>query len=319
MIAAVIMIFTAVFLAVMALFFVVTEAWHSPAAELKRRLRRMEKSGNEQPSDGFTGELLRETTPSEQFILKLPLLRIVKKRIEHSGVPVKPSIFVVLTGIVFSSGFLALYIMRVNVPAALLAAAVVAYIPFAYLGYRKQQRETRFAEQLPDALIMIARSLRAGHSLTAAVELIGQELPEPAGGLFKTAYEKQQLGMRIAESLGTLLEKIASLDLHFFVTIIRINSEAGGNLAEIMEKLAETIRARLQIRRQVQVYTAEGRMSGYVLALLPVCVFIAFYLKNPGYMGVFFTEQILQIILVVAVVAQIAGFFIIRKIIDIRI
>lgn len=279
----------------------------------------MEKSDNELASEGLTGKLLRVTTPSELFIFQLPLLRIVKNRIEHSGVTIKPSLFVILTCIVSSSGFFALVIMKVNMPAALLAAAVIAYIPFAYLGYRKQKRETRFAEQLPDALTMIARSLRAGHSLTAAVELISQELPEPAGGLFKTAYEKQQLGMRIAESLGTLLEKIDSLDLHFFVTIIRINSEAGGNLAEIMEKLAETIRSRLQIRRQVQVYTAEGRMSGYVLVLLPVFVFIAFYLKNPGYMGVFFTEQILQMILVAAGLAQIAGFFIIRKIIDIRI
>ena len=319
MIASVLMIFAAVFLTVLALFFAVTSYRQSPAAELKRRLQRMEKSGNERPSEGLTGELLREKTPSEQFIFQLPLLRMVKKLVENSGVASKPSRYIFLTGMASASGFVILYVLSGNMSAAILAAAVIAFIPCAYLGYLKHQRQTRFAEQLPDALTMIARSLRAGHSLTSAVELVSQELPEPAGGLFKIAYEQQQLGMRIAESLGTLLEKIDSIDLNFFVTIIRINSETGGNLAEILDKLADTIRSRLQIRRQVQVYTAEGRMSGYVLVLLPVFVFIAFYLRNPGYMEVFFTEQVCQMSLFAAALAQIAGLLMIRKIIDIRI
>ncbi len=279
----------------------------------------MEKSGNEHLSEGLAGELLRGTPASEQLVFKLPLLKPVKKLIDHSGVKINPFSFVLLTGIVFVTGFAAIYAVWKNMPVALSAAAVFAYIPFAYLGYRKQQRQKRFAEQLPDALTMIARSLRAGHSLTSAVELVSQELPDPTCGLFSIAYEQQQLGMRIAESLETLLAKIDSIDLHFFVTIIRINSETGGNLAEILEKLAETIRSRLQIRRQVKVYTAEGRMSGYVLVLLPVFVFVAFYVKNPAYMEVFFTEKTCQMSLVAAGLAQIVGFLMIRKIIDIRI
>lgn len=319
MFAAVAMIFAAVFLTVLALFFAVRAIRHSPAAELKRRLRRMEKGDDETPSDGFSGELLRETTPSEKFVFQLPLLKGVQKLVEHSGVAIKPYWFVVLTFVAALAGFVAVYLLKKNIPVALLAAALLAYIPFAYLGYRKKQRQDQFAEQLPDALIMVARSLRAGHSLTAAVELVSQELPEPTAGLFKIAYEQQHLGMRIAESLETLQEKIDSLDLNFFVTIIKINSETGGNLAEIMEKLSETIRSRLQIRRQVQVFTAEGRISGYVLLILPVFVFFIFYLRNPDYMGVFFTERSCQLSLLAAGLAQIVGFLIIRKIIDIRI
>ncbi|MHB8122354.1 MAG: type II secretion system F family protein [Desulfuromonadaceae bacterium] len=319
MIAALLVTFAAVFLTVLALFFAVKAVRQSPAAELKRRLRRMEKSGNERLSEGLAGELLRGTPASEQLVFKLPLLKSFKKLIDHSGVKINPFSFVLLIGIFFVTGFAVIYAVWKNMPVALSAAAVLAYIPFAYLGYRKQQRQKRFAEQLPDALTMIARSLRAGHSLTSAVELVSQELPEPTCGLFRIAYEQQQLGMRIAESLETLLEKIDSIDLHFFVTIIRINSETGGNLAEILEKLADTIRSRLQIRRQVKVYTAEGRMSGYVLVLLPVFVFVAFYFKNPAYMEVFFTEQICQVSLVAAGLAQIVGFLMIRKIIDIRI
>ena len=318
MISAALLIFAAVFLTVLALFLVITAVRQSPAAELKRRLRRMEQSGTGS-SDAIMGNLLKETTPAEQFIFRLPLMGSIKRMIEHSGVTIRPVRFLIAIIIASTSVFAAMFALRGNLPAALLTAALAAVLPFGFLGYRRQQRQKRFDELLPDALLMIARSLRAGHSLSGAVELISQEMPEPVGGRFKIAFERQKLGMRIAEALGTLPAQIDSVDLQFFVTIIRINSETGGNLSEILEKLAETIRARLQIRRQVQVYTAEGRMSGYVLVLLPVFVFIAFYLRNPDYMGVFFTEKSCQMSLIAAGLAQVAGFLMIRKIIDIRI
>lgn len=319
MLAAVILIFAATFLMIMGVSFAVITIRHSPAAELKRRLRRMEKAAKEVPVEDLAGGLLRKATPVEQIIFSLPLLKTVKGQIERSGIKVKPSRFILATVVVSAAGCVAMYLLKGNLFASLLVAALFVLIACIYLQYRKQQRETQFAEQLPDALVMVARSLRAGHSLTSAVELVSQELPDPAGGLFKIAYEQQHLGMRMAESLGTLREKIDSIDLHFFVTIVRINSDTGGNLAEILEKLAETIRSRLQIRRQVQVYTAEGRLSGYVLVLLPVVVFIAFYLKNPDYMKVFFTEQACKMSLIFAALAQVVGFLIIRKIIAIRI
>ena len=319
MLAAVILIFAATFLMIMGVSFAVITIRQSPAAELKRRLRRMEKTAQEVPFEDLAGGLLRKTTPFEQLIFNLPLLKTVKGKIERSGITVKSSRFILATVIISAAGCVAMYLLKGNLFASLLVAALLVLIPYIYLQYRKQQRETQFAEQLPDALVMVARSLRAGHSLTSAVELVSQELPDPAGGLFKIAYEQQHLGMRMAESLGTLREKIDSIDLHFFVTIVRINSDTGGNLAEILEKLAETIRSRLHIRRQIQVYTAEGRLSGYVLVLLPVVVFIAFYLKNPDYMRVFFTEQACKMSLIVAALAQVVGFLMIRKIIAIRI
>ena len=243
----------------------------------------------------------------------------VKKWVEHSGVPVSPVLFVNLSGIAAVSGFLVVYFLSVNTLAALVALLVLGGIPFAHLGYRKQQRQSRFDEQFPDALTMVARSLRAGHTLSGAIELISQEMPEPTGGLCKIAYEQQQLGMRITDSLRTLQEKIESIDLHFFVTIVRINNETGGNLAEILDKLADTIRSRLQIRRQVKAFTAEGRVSGYVLFLLPIVVFVMLYFLNPTYMDVFFTKRSCQYMLLAALLAQCAGFLMIRKIVNIRI
>ena len=144
-------------------------------------------------------------------------------------------------------------------------------------------------------------------------------MADPAGGLFRTVYEQQKLGVRINEALTMMLDKMESLDLRFFVTIININNEVGGNLAEILEKLADTIRARLQIRRQVSVYTAQGRLSGYILAVLPVVTFAGLYVLLPGYLDVFFKDPRAKIILAGAVSAEVVGFFVIRRIIDIRI
>lgn len=315
----VLMIFAAAFLTALALFLGILAARESPAAEVKRRLQRMAASSETAPSEAVTSELLRKTPPLEKFIYRLPLMGRVKKWVEHSGVPLSPVRLVILSGIAATSGFLVMYLVSANKLAALVAMLVFVCTPFAYLGYRKQRRQTQFDEQFPDTLTMVARSLRAGHSLSGAVELIGQEMPEPTGGLFRIAYEQQQLGMRITDSLRTLQDKIDSIDLHFFVTIVRINNETGGNLAEILDKLADTVRSRLQIRRQVKAFTAEGRMSGYVLFLLPIVVFIAFYFLNPKYMDVFFTKRTCQYILFAALTAQCAGFLIIRKIVNIRI
>ena len=311
-------IFAAVFMGVLTLHFAIAAIRQSPAAELKRRLQRMAHDDGGSP-EAQAGDLLRETPPIEKFMFHLPLMAKVKKLVEHSGIHITPLHFVFSLCGSFAALFLATFALKGNTLIALIVALMGGSLPFLYLGYFKRLRQTRFDEQLPDALTMVARSLRAGHSLAGSVELVGQELPEPAGGLFKLAYEQQNLGLRMTDSLLVLLDKIESLDLHFFVTIIRISSETGGNLAEILEKLADTIRSRLQIRRQVGVYTAEGRMSGFVLVLLPVVVFCAFYLLNPGYMDLFFTERICQISLCAAVLAQIAGFLMIKKIVNIRI
>jgi tight adherence protein B len=200
-----------------------------------------------------------------------------------------------------------------------LIALILLAAPFVYLDVLKRRRIDKFTEQLPDVLTMIGRSLRAGHSLNSAIELAGKEMPEPAGGLFKTAFEQQKLGLPAADTLANMTLRMESLDLRFFVVVVSINSEVGGNLAEILDKLADTIRERLKIRRQVRVYTAQGRMSGYLLAALPIVTFIVLNFLLPGYEDVLIKEKGGQKVLMVAALMQITGFFIIRKIINIRI
>jgi tight adherence protein B len=148
---------------------------------------------------------------------------------------------------------------------------------------------------------------------------VGQEISEPVGGLFKTAYDQQFLGLRLIDALANMNERIDSLDLRFFTTAVGINTEVGGNLAEILDKLAETIRERVKVRRQVRVYTAQARMSGYILAFLPVIAFILFRFMLPGYEDELLNSTKGIYVLISAAVMQVIGFLVIRKIINIRI
>ena len=315
-----ILTFIAVFLVVSALILGFTAARQSPAAELKRRLRLMERDEKwHNLSEDLRTEIVKETPPFERFIAHIPFLRNTEKWLDQAGLNMKSSQFLLMTAALSFCAFILVFIVKRNNLVALVVALVVLVVPFIYLRILKQRRTDRFTEQLPDILTMIARSLRAGHAFSSSLELVGQEMHEPAGGLFKTAYDQQKLGLPVTDTLINMTERIESVDLRFFVIVISINTEVGGNLAETLDKLAETIRERLKIRRQVKVYTAQGRMSGYLLALLPIVTFIVLNFLMPGYEDVLTKERPGQYLLLLAALMQLMGYFVIRNIINIRI
>ncbi len=292
----------------------------SPKAEMKRRLRQMAKSGRpgDMPEDLRT-EILKETPPFDKFLSRIPVLKNLEKKLDQAGLKMTTARFMSIGSLAAAVAFLLCLVLTKSILAALAVLAVFLILPFVYLEFMKRKRVEKFTELFPEALTMIARSLRAGHSFTSAIQLVGQEIAEPVGGLFKTAYDQQLLGMRMTDALSNLNERIDSLDLRFFTTAVSINTEVGGNLAEILDKLAETIRERQRIRRQVRVYTAQGRMSGYILACLPVIAFILFRFMLPGYEEDMLNSTKGVIAMVAAAVLQVVGFFVIRKIINIRI
>lgn len=320
MIPIVVITFFAVLFIFLAVFLGFSAYKESPKAELKRRLRHMAKNRSDQgmPED-LRSEIIREIPPLDRILAKLPFTRNLDRKLDYAGLEITASRFLLipvgLTVVVF---VLALFLTK-SILIALALAILVSLIPFGFLHFKIQQRLEKFTELFPDALTMVARSLRAGHSFTSAIQLVGQEISEPVGGLFKTAYEQQLLGLRITETLQNLNERIESLDLRFFTTAVAINTDVGGNLSEILESLAQTIRERLKIRRQVKVYTAQGRMSGYVLGALPIVTFIIFNILNPEYESVLYKETMGRYVLAFAVIMQLIGFLVIRKIIKIRI
>lgn len=194
-----------------------------------------------------------------------------------------------------------------------------AILPFFWLLFRRRSRFAKFAAQLPEALELVARALRAGHSLAAGFHLVAQESSDPIAGEFGRVFEEQNLGVPLEEALTNLTERIPNLDLKFFATAVILQRQTGGDLAEILDKIGNLIRERFKIWGQVQALTGEGRLSGIVLLALPPVLFITVYRMNPDYLMLLFTDELGKKMLIAGVVSQLVGALVIRKIINIRV
>lgn len=200
-----------------------------------------------------------------------------------------------------------------------LLALLAGSAPVIWLLLRRRKRLKAFAVQLPDALEMLSRALRAGQSLAAGMNMIAGEMAAPLGKEFGRVFEEQNLGISLEESLDSLTERVPNLDLKFFATAIILQRQTGGDLAEILDKIGRLIRERFQIWGQVQALTGEGRLSGTVLLALPILLFVAVYKLNPDYVMLLFTDDAGKKMLAFAVVLQLIGALVIRKIVNIKV
>ncbi len=323
----VLLFFIAVMLAVVTVYMWYTAFKSSPKYELRRRMRRLALDAeNRRFPEELRAEILREMDPVDRFLLKMKPFKMLDMLLDKAGYKTELKAFVLIILIMAASGYLIGLLLRGGIGLPIILAGVGAFLPIYYLKYKKIQRLNRFTEQFPDALDMISRSLKAGHSFTAAMQLVATEMASPVSSLFKTAYDEQALGVSTREAIAHMTDRVESTDLKFFVMAINIHREIGGNLGEILERLAKTIRERLVIRRQVRVYTAQARVSGYILAVVPIVMAFFFYVMSPGYIEELWTTDITMsgfkvgvLAIVFAIAAQVAGFLVIRKIVNIRI
>jgi tight adherence protein B len=190
--------------------------------------------------------------------------------------------------------------------------------PYFYVRWRKRRRIRQLEAQLPEAIDLIARAVRAGHPLSAGLGMAAEEAPEPLASEFRITFEEQKFGLPFEEALLGLGDRVEVVDVRILITAVLVQREVGGNLSEILETIAETMRARFNLRRQVRVYTAQGRMSGYTLAALPILVGLVITAINPDYMRTLFHDPVGSGMLAGAGLLQLVGFLWIRKIVDIR-
>lgn len=200
-----------------------------------------------------------------------------------------------------------------------LVGLVMGIVPFLWLLMRRKRRMKQFGAQLPEALEMLSRALRAGQSLGFGFSMVANEMGAPLGKEFSRVFEEQNLGIPMEESLLGMTNRVPNLDLRFFVTAVILQRQTGGDLAEILDKIGELIRERFRIWGQVQALTGEGRLSGVVLLLLPVVLFLAVYQLNPGYISILFTDPMGKKMLAVAIFMQVLGALVIRKIVNIKV
>ena len=203
--------------------------------------------------------------------------------------------------------------------AGLLAGLAAASVPFVHVAYRRKRRLNAFLEHLPDALDLMSRALQAGHAFAESLHMIATEMPEPIATEFRKTYEEQNLGLSLKLALENLAERVPLLDLRFCVTAIMIQRETGGNLAEILEKVAYTIRERFRILEDLKTLTTSSRMSAWILCGLPVFVALAVTVMNPEYMNVLWRDPRGHNLLFYAASMQLMGMLIIRKILRIKI
>jgi tight adherence protein B len=184
---------------------------------------------------------------------------------------------------------------------------------------KRKQRFAKFAELFPDAVDLLSRAVRAGHAFTTGFALIGSEMPEPVAGEFRTAYSQQNLGLPLDDTLRNLTLRIPLTDVRIFVSALLIQRESGGNLAEILDNLSYVIRERFRILRQVEILSAEGRISMWVLMGAPIVGAVLLFLINPDYMSRLFSDPWGRIALGTAAGMQFIGYLIIRKIVRIEV
>lgn len=211
------------------------------------------------------------------------------------------------------------FFCQAPIPLLPVFAIITGSLPILWLILRRKSRFAKFSKQIPDALGLIARALRSGHSLNAGLHMVAEEMAAPISVEFSRAYEEQNLGIPIETALKNMLKRMPNLDLKFFVTAVSIQRQTGGDLAEIIDKICDVVRERFKILGMVQALTGEGRLSGAVLMGLPIALFIAVYCINREYVMLLFTHPFGKQMIGFAIVMQIFGAFVIKKIIDIKV
>jgi tight adherence protein B len=236
-----------------------------------------------------------------------------------TGVPLNATTFLLGS---FALGCIGLLVGLKYLPQVIAATGfglLLLFLPLLWLKIAERAYYNNFQEQLPEALDLLARAVRSGHAITSGLEIIGQEMADPIRAEFAAVVDEVNLGLTLKEALDNLCERVPSLDIRFFAIAILLQKETGGNIAEILDNISRLLRERVQFARQVKALTAEGRYSAGVLISLPILMFIYVYFMNYGYISTLWTEKIGQYMLFGAVVLQIIGAWVIKRIVTIEI
>jgi tight adherence protein B len=202
---------------------------------------------------------------------------------------------------------------------SLVAGLIAGALPSLYLYVKRTARFSRFEKLLPETVDLMSRALKAGHAVTVAIEMVSQEITDPVGAEFKIVFEEQNLGLPMREAMLNLGERVPLDDVLFLITAILVQKETGGNLAEILDKTAALLRERTRLRGQLRIYTAQGRLTGWFLSLLPFIIFGLINLVNHAYEKTLWTDPLGRHIVYGGLIMMTIGVFLIRKIVNIKV
>jgi tight adherence protein B len=264
-------------------------------------------------------ELMSEIPWLNRSLVRMQAALQLKRMLDQADLHITPTrllMFSVMAGMLAG---LAMSVISISIILIVGAGIVAAALPFAHVWWKRKKRFDAFLEHLPDALDLMSRALSAGHAFSESLHMVSAEMPEPIATEFRKTYEEQNLGLSLKLALENLAQRIPLLDLRMCITAVLIQRETGGNLAEILEKVAYTIRERFRILGDLKTLTTSSRMSAWLLCGLPMFVSVVITIMNPEYMSVLWKDQRGHYLIATALFLQITGMLIVRKILRIKI
>lgn len=274
------------------------------------------KGGGDSPEQTVTNKLDDAPNKLEKVVSRVVNVR---RLLEQSDMQVSVPKLLSYCGFCAGAGAIIYMLVSPLKTMAPLVSIGCFFLPILFVWFKRRRRLKRFASQLPDALDLIGQALRAGQSLAAGFQLVAQQTAAPLGPEFGRCFEEQNLGVPLERAIMNMTERVPNLDLRFFATSVVLQRQTGGDLAEILDKIAHLIRERFQIFGQIQALTGEGRLSGIVLLALPPALFVAMLYLNYNYIMMLFNEPLGRKMLIFGLVMQVLGAACIKKIITIKV
>jgi tight adherence protein B len=287
---------------------------------LKKRIADIEAVGDAEAFSSLLREkYLRRLSPLERKLESFPAMEALARQIEQSGHKILAYRLVLLSVVIGVVVLIASW-FYFRMPIATVAMSLLAaYLPFMKIKMDRVKRTKLFEEQLPDAIDTMKRALKAGHPLSASIKLVAEEMDDPVGTEFELTFGDINYGNDVRKAMLGLLSRVPSVTVMALVTSILVQKETGGNLAEILEKISIVIRGRFRLQRKVQTYSAEGRMSAWVLSMVPLVLFVTLWFTTPEYLPVLLDDPRGQKMIMYGFVSGVVGIFWIRKIIRIEV
>lgn len=297
-------------------------AHKSPEAKkIEQRLRGLGAGADmDEETSILKQRMLSETPAMQRLLLGIPRIQQLDRMLEQSGLRINVGrlIFITLAAGLATYG-LAKIFLHVPWMFHLVLAAAAASLPYLYVRRRRNLRIIKIERQLPDALDLICRALRAGHAFPSGMQMVGEEMPEPIAGEFRITHEEVNFGISLQQALINMAARIPSTDLRYFVIAVLIQRETGGNLTEVLTNLSMLIRERFKLLEKVRVLAAEGKLSAWILTILPFALTGVINLVNPNFMKVLWTDAIGLKMVGTAIVMMALGALWMRKIVNIHV
>jgi tight adherence protein B len=243
----------------------------------------------------------------------------LQKIIRQADLKLNVSTFVLLTLVLGTGGYLLSAQLIQFLALNLLAGAVGCAAPFLFILSKRKKRFRQFEKLFPDALDLLTRAVKAGHAFNTGIEMIAQEMPDPISKEFRTTFDEQNYGLPLKQALFNMIDRVPLLDLKFFTTAVLMQKETGGNLAEILMNLSHLIRERFKIQGEIRTYSAQGRLTGYILTFIPLAMGATISFMNWNYIKPLFYTKAGHYMLAIAIFGQLLGYIFIRKIVNIKI